>query len=641
MDHLRAPLRSGAGRLASASGLALAALLTACGGVSGGSSGGGGTQAAPTVTLTANPTALTGTGTTSLTWSTANATSCTASDGWTGSQTTAGSATSATLTATTTFTLSCSGPGGNASSSATVTVTAVANVALTGQITFDRVPFNTTPANGLDFTRVTQAPARGVVVEAIAAGSGSVLASGVTDANGQYSLNVPGNTSLFVRAKAQMLRTGTPAWNFSVRDNTASDALYVLDGSSFNSGTSASVRNLNASSGFVGSAYTGTRAAAPFAILDTVYQAYNLVLSADASTVFPTLQLEWSVRNVPTGTPTNAELALGQISTTFFRTASTPNPARIYILGAADNDTDEYDAAVIAHEWGHYYQDSFSRDDSIGGNHRISEKLDPRLAFSEGWGNAFSGMVRGDPVYRDSFGNTEHSDFSINVETPASSNVGWYSEDSVQAVIWDVFDSAADANDAVSLGFAPIHAAMSGPVRNNSALTTIYPLMRALIASNSAQSAALGQLVTAQNMIVPTDDFGTGESNSGSDARNLPIYAVLSAGAPLANVCSTTTAGTTNHLGNRKLLRFDVSGTRNATITATGPTTPTASDPDMVLYAAGVQRARAESTTAGSETLTATSLPTGTYVLELYEYSNVAGGTARGDTCFTVQLTLN
>ena len=61
----------------------------------------------------------------------------------------------------------------------------------------------------------------------------------------------------------------------------------------------------------------------------------------------------------------------------------------------------------------------------------------------------------------------------------------------------------------------------------------------------------------------------------------------------------------------------------------------------MVLYAAGVQRARAESTTAGSETLTATSLPTGTYVLELYEYSNVAGGTARGDTCFTVQLTLN
>ena len=54
-------------------------------------------------------------------------------------------------------------------SSATVTVTAVANVALTGQITFDRVPFNTTPANGLDFTRVTQAPARGVVSSCVIA----------------------------------------------------------------------------------------------------------------------------------------------------------------------------------------------------------------------------------------------------------------------------------------------------------------------------------------------------------------------------------------------------------------------------------------------------------------------------------------
>jgi hypothetical protein len=142
-------------------------------------------------------------------------------------------------------------------------------------------------------------------------------------------------------------------------------------------------------------------------------------------------------------------------------------------------------------------------------------------------------------------------------------------------------------------------------------------------------------------MIVPTDDFGSGEINSGGDARNLPIYAVLTPGAPLANVCSTTTAGSTNHLGNRKLLRFDVAGTRTATIVATGPTAPTASDPDMVLYAAGVQRSRAESTAAASETLTATSLTTGTYVLELYEYSNVSGGTARGDTCFTVQLTLN
>ena len=654
MDHWRAPRGMNhrfpwLGGAAVARWPAIAALsLAACGG--GGSSGGGTVvSAAPTVSLTANPTSLTGSGTAALAWTSANASSCTASDGWSGAQATAGNFTSATISNTTTFTLSCSGAGGSAAASATVTVSPVGNAMVSGQITFDKVPFSAVAANGLDFTRCAAplsclSPARGVVVEAIAAAGGATLANSVTDANGQYSLSVPANTGLFVRARAQMLRSGTPSWNFTVRDNTGSDALYVLDGSSFNSSTVATVRNLNAPSGWGGVSYTGTRAAAPFAILDTVYQAYSLVLSANAAAVFPTLQLEWSTRNVPTGNGSSTELAAGQIGTTFFTGAVAPNPARIYVLGQADTDTDEYDNSVIAHEWGHYYQNAFSRDDSIGGNHRISDKLDARLAFSEGWGNAFSGMVRGDPIYRDSFGTMQHQDFSINVETVNSGSLGWYSEDSVQNIIWDVFDSAADAGDNVALGFAPIHAAMTGGVRNNSGLTTIYPLMRALISANSAQATALGALLSAQNIVVPTDDFGSGESNSGGLASNLPVYAVLNSGSALGNICSTTVAGSINHLGNRRLLRFDVTGagTHTATIVATGPTTPTASDPDLVLYAAGVERARAELTTAGTETLTASSLSAGTYVVELYEYSNVApNATARGTTCFNVQLTLN
>lgn len=642
----RCPLLQAPAEVAVAA-LAVALLLTlsACGGGDSGGKGsgsGGGTAPAPTVTLTATPTALTGSGTATLNWSSTNATSCSASNGWSGAQATVGSASSATLSATTTFSLSCSGAGGSSAAAATVTVTAApGNVSVSGQITFDSVPFSATTANGLDYSHTTQAPARGVIVEAIAAVGGAALASTISDSNGQYALNVPANTSLFVRARAQMQRSGTPGWDFSVRDNTASDALYVLDGSSFNTGTTASVRNLNAASGWGITSYTGTRASAPFAILDTVYRAYNLVLSANSSAVFPMLQLEWSKSNVPAGQPTTAELAMGQISTTFFTGPATPNPARIYILGAADNDSDEFDAAVIAHEWGHYYQYAFSRDDSIGGNHHLSDKLDPRVAFSEGWGNAFSGMVRNDPLYRDSFGTAQHQDFSINVESSSGSNPGWYNEESIQGIIWDAFDNIDDAADRVSLGFAPIHAAMAGGARSTSAFTTIYPFMRALINANSPQAAALGQLLSAQSIVNPTDDFGSGETNSGGDARSLPVYALLTAGTPLTNVCSTTTAGTINHLGNRKFLRFDVAGTRTATITATGPATPTASDPDLVLYAAGVERARAETATAARETLTATSLSAGTYVVELYEFSNISGGTPRGDTCFTVQLTLN
>jgi trimeric autotransporter adhesin len=79
---------------------------------------------APTVSLQANPSTIKRGATSSLTWSSANATSCAASGGWSGSEGTLGAQTTAALSATTTFTLSCSGSGGSAAQSATVTVTA-------------------------------------------------------------------------------------------------------------------------------------------------------------------------------------------------------------------------------------------------------------------------------------------------------------------------------------------------------------------------------------------------------------------------------------------------------------------------------------------------------------------------------------
>jgi hypothetical protein len=80
--------------------------------------------AAPTVTLNANPTAVNVNGTSTLTWSSTNATSCTASGGWTGSKSTSGTETTGALSNTTSYTLSCTGAGGNAQQSVTVTVNA-------------------------------------------------------------------------------------------------------------------------------------------------------------------------------------------------------------------------------------------------------------------------------------------------------------------------------------------------------------------------------------------------------------------------------------------------------------------------------------------------------------------------------------
>ncbi len=82
---------------------------------------------APTVTLSASPTSVASGASSNLTWSSLNATSCTASGAWSGNRATAGSASTAPLTAASnTFALTCSGTGGSTSASAIVTVTGAA-----------------------------------------------------------------------------------------------------------------------------------------------------------------------------------------------------------------------------------------------------------------------------------------------------------------------------------------------------------------------------------------------------------------------------------------------------------------------------------------------------------------------------------
>jgi hypothetical protein len=79
---------------------------------------------APTVNLSVDKPQVSSGSTVDLTWSSQNATICTATGGWSGNQQLSGTATSAALTSDTTFTLSCMGTGGSTMKSASVTVTA-------------------------------------------------------------------------------------------------------------------------------------------------------------------------------------------------------------------------------------------------------------------------------------------------------------------------------------------------------------------------------------------------------------------------------------------------------------------------------------------------------------------------------------
>lgn len=105
--------------------LALTAWITACSDSGDGNdamSGSNSPPSAPTVSLSAIPTSVVTSGFSTLIWSSMNATSCSASDGWVDTRSTSGSTSTGVLNATSTFTLTCTGAGGSASSSVTVAV---------------------------------------------------------------------------------------------------------------------------------------------------------------------------------------------------------------------------------------------------------------------------------------------------------------------------------------------------------------------------------------------------------------------------------------------------------------------------------------------------------------------------------------
>lgn len=79
----------------------------------------------PTVTLTANPTSVAYNASSTLTWTSTNATTCTATGGWSGTKATSGSEIQNNLTTNKSYTITCTGLGGTASSVTNVTVEGV------------------------------------------------------------------------------------------------------------------------------------------------------------------------------------------------------------------------------------------------------------------------------------------------------------------------------------------------------------------------------------------------------------------------------------------------------------------------------------------------------------------------------------
>ena len=487
----------------------------------------------------------------------------------------------------------------------------VDTITVQGTATYDYVPVTTTPAVTLAFADASARPVRGAIVQ-VRRGA-VVIATTNTDEQGQYMLEfqaAPEGLEVAVLSE-----TTLPP--IRVEDNTNGDAVWgmVRPLAEAENGT----LDLHATHGWNGTSFdAGTRVAAPFAILDTIYataQAFRAVRTV----TFQPLKVNWSPDNVPEA----GDHANGFIGTSSFRRAD----REIYVLGKDGVDTDEFDAGVLAHEWTHYFEDQLGRVDGLGGDHAPGAVLDPRLSFDEGLADAMAGLTLGVPVYADTaWAGSTLTGFSLDVETPPTptddTTPGPFSEFSVMRIVYDLFDSgASEAHDTVALGLGPLYDALAGPHRTTDALGTIGSFIAGLKAQPGVNAADVDTLLAFYDIGPITSDFGAGDPDLAAMYTNVTV--------PFTGTHDLVGGQDANRRAQNQYFVFMGTG---ATLTVSAG--HASEDVGISLYRTGQLVASADAwLDGGTESLSAPTVSGATYVLTLTGFRGAPGS-------YTVDLTI-
>lgn len=454
-----------------------------------------------------------------------------------------------------------------------------------------------------------------------------------TDGDGNLNIALkPEQPFYFVVSASTSHSSARGSWSVRVKDNGGSPQsepkqgypLYASESDVFTVGSEPLQLSFELKSGWNGSGYGDERSSAPFAILDSVIDAMLGLTDESTPLEFPALDVFWSTKNRADAT---------SIGSSYYD----PEAGVIRILGDEDVDTDEFDHHVVIHEWGHYFQEKLSRDSSIGGVHLGGELLDPRLAYSEGWANALSGLIIGDQAYKDTSGARQSSGFSVPLEREGEfeSIKGWFSEESVGRIVFDAFDREDDLEDqdSIHLDLITMSRLMTDQVTQQEGFTTIYNFAVGLLGVVPDSKSQILALLAEQKIgsgLQEVDVFGTGELNDGSSIANasgqtsnngLPLYLDLSVDDTSIEVCQDRIHGVPNKLSNRRFLKFEVTEPGTYTLSvATIEDSANGSDPDFLLWGKSGLVASGESSSEGNELVTL-ALEPGGYWFELYDYA--------------------
>ncbi len=476
-------------------------------------------------------------------------------------------------------------------------------IGVQGVVEFEKVPVTT---RGLRLAEKRRVAVVGVTVDAVrAAAPTEVVGSAVTDYQGHFEIPLSVTESVRLRVRSVM-------GNVEVERPDTGDPYEVL-GAAFTPDPAGTVtQNVLATD--------ATRASGPFNILDVARRCVAFVRRYDSALQPPPLVFRWSE---------------DRSDGSFFVDNPGAQTDVIHVNGSRAVNSDEFDDTVLAHEYGHFLARAYSRDDTFGGFHVIGQRLDPRVAWSEGWATFFGCAAMGTSLKIDSYGSNGRRARTRKVEknTVPGDTPGISSEHSVSSALWDLADPVADTGDSIALGFGPIWTAFKGGMKDER-FTYLLDFCDVLVRDDPTRGPAIAAVLSARRV---TYSPGT------TPVSPVAFPAPVASSASVSGVADSFTLAQANLSTSSRLFEFTLAATGavsvnlNWTSIDSGP-----SDLDLFLLDRDGNEINRSANGPGTNTeaIDVASLAAGSYVIEVKSFSDDnAGGKVFNRGRFTLTAT--
>ncbi|MFO0970204.1 MAG: pre-peptidase C-terminal domain-containing protein [Gemmataceae bacterium] len=462
-----------------------------------------------------------------------------------------------------------------------------------GKVQYEKILFRNpkTGAAGLDLAHPVLRPVAGAKVELVDAAA-KVLARGVTDAAGAYTLSWSA-----AAAPSAHVRVLADADNAVIVDHFSPHATYAVSSENWTLPEGVASKDIVAKD--------KTRDSGPFNILAALQIGNKMLRAAEPGIAIPRVTIFWTTKH--------------RAGTSYFM----PSTKQAYILGDRAVDSDEFDDVVILHEYGHFIAAVFAKDDSPGGNHNRGEKVDPRLAWGEGWGNFFACAALNDPRYVDtgvtSDGSGVRIQYSLDDDAPAWDNPGYWSEHSVGGVLWDIFDKRPGKNH-LGCGFGEIWRALRSKAWNDlPPYRHLIDFADIFVARNPGIAKGVTAILAARGI-----KYSPGKTPSVPN----PFVRALKTGAIEAGDLDSRPG--TNKQGATAVFSFTLTEKKKVNLHLDIVSSKDKKNADLDLYLIGadgktIKSSRATNGVGGTESI-AQELPAGRYFVEVRSFSTMTSG---------------